>query len=194
MKNRRNLLLHPVIMIVGVDASESEFNTSPVSSCINWYLKVILTLRTWTVWHRNEFLSPILYTLCWGSSLILEVRYHSSTTCEWKFHAHSCLSGWLIAKQSFLRHIQDSRDVSRYMLTKKLFSYGSYCLSGMVVSINVSFNIPPLIGKVVLLMLMLIPAIQACEETQNWFGTSHILNLRSTREKQFLNDSGVWRR
>ena len=64
----------------------------------------------------------------------------------------------------------------------------------MVVSINVSFNIPPLIGKVVLLMLMLIPAIQACEETQNWFGTSHILNLRSTREKQFLNDSGVWRR
>jgi len=71
----------------------------PISRCIDWYLKVILTLRTWTVWDRNQFLSiilPILYTLCWGSSLVLEVRYHSSITCKWKFRAQSCLSGWFI--------------------------------------------------------------------------------------------------
>ena len=64
----------------------------------------------------------------------------------------------------------------------------------MVVSINLLFNILHLIEKVVLLMLMLVPAIQACEQTKNWFGTSHILNLRSRREKHFTNDSGVSRR
>ena len=63
---------------------------------IDWYLIVILTLRTWAVWNRGQYLSiilPILYTLFWGSGLFFDVRFHSSTTCKWKFHAHFRLLG-----------------------------------------------------------------------------------------------------
>ena len=63
----------------------------PVSSRINWYLTVILTLRTWAVWNRNQILSivfPILYSLCWGSGLIMTVQFIKSFTCKWNLHAH----------------------------------------------------------------------------------------------------------
>ena len=58
-------------------------------------------------------------------------------------------------------------DVSRPPPTKILFFYGPYCLSGMPVSVNMLFNfVPPLIENVVLLLLMLVPAIQACEKSR----------------------------
>jgi len=45
-----------------------------------------------------------------------------------------------------------------------LFLYGPYYLSGTPVSVNILFSvILPLIEKVVLLALMLVPAIRACE-------------------------------
>ena len=49
----------------------------------------------------------------------------------------------------------------------------------MVVSVNILSNVPPLIEKVVLLVLMLVPAIQACNSGfEDRCSTSHILNLR----------------
>ena len=71
-----------------------------ILSCTDWYITVILGLRTWAVWNRNQCLSiilPILYTLCWGSALVIYVRLINYTTCKWNFHAHSCFSGWFIA-------------------------------------------------------------------------------------------------
>jgi hypothetical protein len=65
----------------------------------------------------------------------------------------------------------------------------------MVVSVNILLNVPPLNEQVVLLILMLVPAIQACEQSWDWFSTSHILNLRPRREKHLpTDDSGVSRR
>jgi len=56
-------------------------------------------------------------------------------------------------------------DVSRHTPAKMLSLYGPYCLSGTPVSGNMLFSvILPLIEKVVLLMLMLVPAIRACEK------------------------------
>ena len=75
--------------------------TLPLLSHIYWCLIVILTLRTWAVWNRNQRLSiilPILYIVCWGSGLALVVRFINSTTCKWNFYAHSSLSGWFMAR------------------------------------------------------------------------------------------------
>ena len=63
----------------------------PVSSCIDWYLTVILTLRAWAVWNRNRSLSiilPIIYSLCWGASLVITVRFTDFSKCKWNLHAH----------------------------------------------------------------------------------------------------------
>jgi hypothetical protein len=50
-----------------------------------------------------------------------------------------------------------------------LFFYGPYYLYGTPVSVNILFDVVlPLIEKVVLLMLMLIPAIRACERFRFW--------------------------
>ena len=58
--------------------------TLPVSGRIDWCLTVILTIRTWAVWDRNQWLSiilPILYSVCWVADLFIMVRLINSTTC-----------------------------------------------------------------------------------------------------------------
>ena len=62
----------------------------PVSSHIDYCLIVILTLRTWAVWNQHPRLSiilPILYSLFWGSGLIIIVHSSNSIICKWNFHA-----------------------------------------------------------------------------------------------------------
>ena len=57
---------------------------------------MILTLRTWAVWNRNQRLSiilPVLYSLCWGSGFIITLLFGKSITCEWNLDA---LSWWII--------------------------------------------------------------------------------------------------
>ena len=66
--------------------------TLAFSSHTDWCLTVILTLRTWAVWNKNQHLTiilPILYTLCFGSCLVILVIFGDSMTCKWNFHAHS---------------------------------------------------------------------------------------------------------
>ena len=46
----------------------------------------------------------------------------------------------------------------------------------------------------VLLMLMLVPAIQACEQSWDRFSTSHILDFRPRWGQHLPNDSGLSRR
>jgi len=68
-----------------------------ISSRTDWCLTVILTLRTWAVWDRNQRLSvilPILYSICWISGLVISVRVVDSTTCMSDFHSLS--EFWLI--------------------------------------------------------------------------------------------------
>ena len=88
--------MRPVFIIIGLAASESEFNQRSPFQVIDHYLTVILTLRTWAVWNRHRRLSvilPILYSLFWGLGLIIIVKATNSITCKWNFHARS---GWMI--------------------------------------------------------------------------------------------------
>jgi hypothetical protein len=143
---------------------------TPCSNGADWRLPVILTLRTWAVWNRNKLLSiilPILYNLSWGSALIILVRYIHSIKCMSDLLFVLDFLGRFISPQLVLRPIQDSPGVSRHTLTKMLFFHWSYCLSGTPVSVNMLFgDILLLIEKVVLLMLMLVPAIRACEKSR----------------------------
>ena len=69
--------------------------TFPIPGRSDWRLTVILTIRTWAVWGRNQWLSiilPILYTICWISGLVISVRVVDSTTCQSDFHSLSKLS------------------------------------------------------------------------------------------------------
>jgi len=64
----------------------------PVSSHIDRCRTVILTLRTWAAWNRHKRLSiilPILYSLFWGSSLVIIVQARISVKRKWNFHARS---------------------------------------------------------------------------------------------------------
>jgi len=68
-----------------------------ISSLSDWRLTVILTIRTWAVWGRNQRLSiilPILYSLCWISGLVISVRIINSITCKSDFY--SLFESWLI--------------------------------------------------------------------------------------------------
>jgi len=64
----------------------------PVLSHIDSWLTVILTLRTWAVWNRDQRLSiilPIFYSLFVGSCFVIIIQVGNSVTCKWNFHARS---------------------------------------------------------------------------------------------------------
>ena len=67
--------------------------TLPISSHTDFgSLPVLLTLRTWAVWNRNQRLSIILlvlYSLCWGSALIITFWFGNSITSKWNLDARS---------------------------------------------------------------------------------------------------------
>jgi Family of unknown function (DUF6533) len=89
---RSLVLVHPRASLMHTTCFEPHWLVSNVT--------VILTFRTWAVWNGNQRLSiilPILYSLWWGSSLIIMVKPIHSNTCRWNFHAHSWLYGWFIS-------------------------------------------------------------------------------------------------
>ena len=52
--------------------------------CINWYITVLLTLRTWAAWERNLRLSiilPALYVLLWIPSYVINGIFVHSMKC-----------------------------------------------------------------------------------------------------------------
>ena len=87
------LILCPALMVIGISASESKFILHFLFPFIFiGCLTVILMLRTWAVWNRNQRLTiilPIIYILFCTSGLIILVRYFNSITCKWNFNARS---------------------------------------------------------------------------------------------------------
>ena len=70
---------------LGLAASESNRLLFLISSCIDWRLTVILTLRTWAVWNRDRRLSiilPIFFTLVEGSGFVIIGIYLNSIKCR----------------------------------------------------------------------------------------------------------------
>jgi hypothetical protein len=74
------------MMVTGFALSERKFDFHPWLGVLpDWYPTVILTLRAWAVWKRNERLAvilPILYTCVWSSGFVLLSIFLKSVTCK----------------------------------------------------------------------------------------------------------------
>ena len=87
LKWSRLWIIFLVAMIVtGFASSERIFNFHPLLGVLpDWYLTVILTLRAWAVWNRNQRLAvilPILYTCIWSSNFVFLGIFLNSVTCK----------------------------------------------------------------------------------------------------------------
>ena len=73
-------------MFFGLLVSESRFQPRfPILSRIYKCLTVILTLRTWAVWKRNQRLSiifPTLFVLVWIPGFVVTFMFVNSVVCQ----------------------------------------------------------------------------------------------------------------
>jgi len=168
----------------------------PPQQC--WCLPVILTLRTWAMWNRNQRLSvilPVLYSVCWGSALIITVRFGNSITSKWKLDARSW---WIIQymvvgappylgfKGCFVKSVNQNI-LSKWVLLlvwdarkcKCIIKFSSSNWKGSIVDAPVGIRHP---------------SMWAIFGFEDRFSTFHILNIRQIWGQHLPNESGVSRR
>ena len=150
----------------------------------DWSITVILTLRTWAVWDRNQWLSiilPILYSFCWISGLVISVQVVDSTTCKLDFH---CLSeSWLIY------FLEDGAPpypgFKGCFLTRanpNIVFLWAILLVWDARKFSICYSMPSLHWLKmysVLLILILVPAIQMCEQLWFWQSVRHVSHSES---------------
>ena len=140
--------------MIGYSASGSKFSLHSLFRVIDWWLTVILVLRTWAVWDRNRrlfIMLSILYSIIFASTLTILVLVNKSSKCRRNVHAHFWFYGWFIPWQLVHHHIQNlnTRDVSWHIFPAKVkFSCWPYWCSGMLVSVKGLFRFPPSIENI----------------------------------------------